>query len=209
MRTNRTSKLEQAGFTLIEIMIVIAIMAAVIAVGAPKLLNTSAQMRSTVRKLAIATREIRNTARLGNVTSRLVISMSEEKGYSYWVESAPGNATMLSADQEKEMKALTESQRSETAVKPEFQTDTHVIKRPIQLPRGMIFESVEYAAAGREPIVAGTAYVHFFPQGLSEEVAIHMSNRKTLNWTVSINPLTGRADIWERKIALKELRNQQ
>ena len=197
----------QTGFTLIEIMIVIAIMAAVIAVGAPKLLNTSAQMRSTVRKLAIATREIRNSARLTNTTARLVINMNAEKGYSYWVESAPGNATMLSADQEKEMKELTESQRSETAVKPEFQTDTHVIRKPISLPRGMIFESVEYNS--REAITAGPAYIHFFPQGLSEEVAIHMTDKKTLNWTISINPLTGRADVWEKKIALKELRNQE
>lgn len=195
-----------SGFTLVEIMIVMAILVAVIALGSSALFKSSTNMRTFIREMAIRTREIRNVARLTNSTMRIVISMNEEKGHSYWLESAPGVVTLMSEEQIKELSRLTESQREEKAPAKEFEIDSRIMRKAQKLPRGLAFESVEFAT--KEPITQGLAYVHFFPQGLSEDVAIHLTDKVNLNWTITINPLTGRAQVYERKITLKELRTQ-
>ncbi len=196
---------KQAGFTLIEIMIVIAIIAGIIAVGAPKLFSTSSAMRTAVRKLAVMTREVRNNSRLYNVTSRIVINIDAEKGHQYTVESAEGNAPLLSEDQQKELDDLTAAQREGEGVKTKFSQDSRVLKGAVSLPKGLFFDGIEFGSRQKE-VTEGTAMIHFFPRGLAEEVAIHLSDKKSLNWTITINPLTGRADVYERKISLKELR---
>lgn len=192
-----------SGFTLVEIMIVMAILVAILAIGGSSLFKSSTAMRTFIREMAIRTREIRNVARLTNSTLRIAIDMNDEKGHSYWIESAPGTTTLLSADQMKELSRLTESQRQDEQPQKEFDMDSRVMKKPQKLPRGLFFESVEYAT--RDPITHGLAYVHFFPQGLSEDVALHLWDKKNLNWTITINPLTGRAQVYERKVTLKEL----
>lgn len=205
LATQRKNRNSRCGFTLIEIMIVISIIAAVMAVGAPRMFSSTSQMRSQVRKIAILPREVRNVARLFNMTGRLSITMDDEKGHTYSVDSASGNVTFLSKEREEELGRLTRAQREDEGEKDPFQPETRVLKRPVRLPRGLFFGGVEFGSKEKE-ITSGTAYVHFFPQGLAEEVAIHLTDRKTLNWTITIHPLTGRAEIYERKVTLKELK---
>jgi len=197
---------QSSGFTLVEVMIVMVILVAVLAIGAPTLFSSSTAMRGTIRELAVRTREIRNVGRLYGSTMRLVIDMNDEKGHSYWIESAPGNVTLMSQEQLKEMESMTSSQRDDEAPKKEFEMDSRVMRKPQTLPRGLYFDDVEYAT--RDAVASGPAFIHFFPQGIAEHVAIHLSNRKNLNWTVTINPLTGRADVYERRVSLKELESK-
>jgi prepilin-type N-terminal cleavage/methylation domain-containing protein len=192
------------GFTLIEIMIVIAIIAAVLAVGSQSLLNTNSQMRSSVRKIATVTRMMRNVSRLSSVTARLVVNMDDEKGHSYWVESTPGATLLKTEEQEKELERLTDIQREDMEKKSSFKLETRIMKKPVKLPRGLFFESVEYTSRSK-PVTAGKAFIHFLPSGLAEQAAIHITDKKTLNWTIEINPLTGKANLYERKLTLKEL----
>jgi general secretion pathway protein H len=192
---------------MIEIMVVMGILAAVMAVGAGHLYRSSDAMRAQIRKFAIMTREVRNIARLTNSTMRIAIKMDDEKGHQYWVESASGNVTLLSAEKQKELEQMTELAREDEKPKNEFSQDSRVLKKPENLPRGLFFEDVEITGQD-QPTKSGTAYIHFFPQGLTQEAAIHLTDRKTLNWTLTINPLTGRADVYERKLTLKELHGQ-
>lgn len=196
---------QSGGFTLVEIMIVIAIIGGVLAIGVPKMFSTASTMRAAVRKLAVITRDIRNNSRLYQVTTRLAISLDKDKGYTYLVESSPGIVLMRSELQEKELERLTEKQAEESKKKVQFSTDARVLKKPVTLPKGMKFEDVE--KTGRDEAQAGgMAYINFYPQGLSEEAAIHISDGGSLHWTIVINPLTGRADVYEKRITLKELR---
>lgn len=195
------------GFTLIEVMIVLAILGGILAIGGSQLFRSSTTMRTFVREMAIRTREIRNVARMTNSTMRIVISMNDEKGHSYWIESAPGTATMMSEEQLKELERMTSIEREEKAPKKQFDQDSRILRSPQKLPRGLFFGSVDYATRA-EPVTSGTAYVHFFPQGLAEEVAILLTDKKNLNWTITVNPLTGRADVYERKVSLKELQKR-
>ena len=195
------------GMTLIEIMVVMAILGGILAVAAPRLFTTGNQMRSAVRKLAVMTRDMRNNARLYNVTTRLAITMDDDKGHSYNVESAQGSVLELTEDQRKDLERLTEAQREGAAKKATFEQETRVLKKPITLPRGLYFGGVEVARKTGET-TSGTAYVQFLPQGLADEAVIYLTDRKSLNWTIAINPLTGRADVFERKLTLKEVRGQ-
>jgi hypothetical protein len=185
-------------------MIVVAIIAAVLAIGGPKLLDAKNEMRRGVRELGILPREIRNNSRLFDMTTRLVIQMDKEKGYSYWVESSPGTLLSLSEEQEEELAKLTAQQREGEARKEKFQPEARIMKKPKKLPRGLAFDRVEYTNR-KEPLTEGKAYINFYPQGLADEAAIHLTDHKTLNWTITIEPLTGRAQVYERDIALKEL----
>lgn len=193
--------------TLIEIMVVMAILGGILAVAAPRLFTTGNQMRSAVRKLAVMTRDMRNNARLYNVTTRLAITMDDNKGHSYIVESAQGNVLELTEEQRKDLDRLTQSQREGAEKKATFETESRVLKNAVALPRGLYFGGVEVARKTGE-VSAGTAYVQFLPQGLADAAVIHLTDRKSLNWTISINPLTGRADVFERKLTLKEARNE-
>lgn len=187
-------------------MIVIAIIAGVLVIGVPKMFSTSTAMRGAVRKIAVMTRDIRNNSRLFGVTTRLVLTVAKDKVGSYSVESSPGVVLMRTEVQEKELEKLTDTQQAESKTKVEFSPDARVMKRAVSLPRGLLIEDVE--KVGRErAITEGKAYINFFPQGLAEEAAIHLGDGKTLHWTIVINPLTGRADVYEKHVSLKELKS--
>jgi general secretion pathway protein H len=202
--SERMRNTSERGFTLIEIMIVMAIIAAVLAIGGPRLFDAKNEMRRAVRELAILPRELRDNSRLFGLTTRLVITMDEEKTHTISVESASGSALLLSEEQENELAKLTEMQRADVAQKDSFHPETRILKKPKNLPRGLFISAVEYATRSKA-VVNGKAYIHFFPQGLAEEAAIHLTDKKSLNWTIVIEPLTGRAQVFERNVALKEL----
>ena len=95
-------------------MVVILIMGGVLALGGTRLFNPNENRRSQVRKIAIQTKELRTAARLQHATFRLVFDLNDEKGHSYWVESANGQALQLSEAQEEELAKLTEIQREDS-----------------------------------------------------------------------------------------------
>ena len=97
-------------------------------------------------------------------------------------------------------------------VKPDpqgFVTDSRVVKDPpALLPDGLYFESIEI---GGDPIVKvseGRVYIYFFPQGYVQESAIHLTNRDTLNWTLVIQGLTGRVNIFDKYRSLEDFKSE-
>ncbi|MCM2280629.1 MAG: type II secretion system GspH family protein [Bdellovibrionaceae bacterium] len=196
-----------AGFTLIEVMVVMAIIGGILVVLAPRLVDKKSKMKDAVRELTTLTREIHNAARLFNSTYRLVVRMDDKKGHTYTVESTPGNATVLSEEQEEELDKGLSTDQDKAQSKNEFSEDPRVLKKAVQLPSGFYIGEIEYGNRS-EPMTEGVAYIHFFPQGLTEEAVIHLTDRKTLNWTIALHPITGRANLFERRVTLRELREQ-
>jgi general secretion pathway protein H len=204
--TKPCSATNSRGFTLIEIMVVLGIMGAVLAVGVPKLFDNKSKMKSEVRRISVLTHEIRNSARLNSSTFRLVISIPEEgagKEPSFWVESAPGNVTIMTDEQKQDKERAATGLSEEAKKKTVFALDSRILKKPETLPRGLFFEDVEYPDPS-PTTTTGTAYIHFFPQGLVQEALIHLTDKKTLHWTIAVQPLTGRATIFEKHLSMKE-----
>ncbi|MDX9731431.1 MAG: type II secretion system protein [Bdellovibrionales bacterium] len=194
------------GFTLIEIMVVLLIMGGVLAIGGTRLFNPSENRRGQIRQLAIQAKELRTYARLRNSTYRLAIAMDDKGGHRYWVESASGHVLQLSETQEEELAKLTEIQR-EDAIRGRAKFEKEKKPGDVKLTTGLKFEGVEIAGRSKE-FTSGIAYIHFFPQGLSEEALIKIGDGNTHHWTIAIHPLTGVAEILSRQTTLKELKSQ-
>jgi len=191
------------GFTLIEVMIVIAIMAGLIAIGAPKLLKKNTNIKTTARQMVVLVKEIRNHAKMFNSTYRLVIRI-EPGQEAYWVEKANGPALI---DKDKLLEEMENKNRDikpeEDAPPPLFQIDKRLSKKEVLLPSNLHFAQVETVNMS-QPVTTGIAYIHFFPEGLMEASGIQITDKKN-TWTLVFNPLTGQADIVEKATSLKEI----
>ena len=188
-----------AGFTLIEVMVVLGILAALLAIGLPRMNINNTNIKNVVRQMSVVTREIRNQARLKNRTYRLALNM-DPKGSSYWIESADGP---VYAPSEETLKRLAEGP-PEQAPPSKFQKDQKILKKDRELPQPLHFGLLDLGRTA-EPQKTGTAYIYFSPEGLVEKAAIQITNGQALTWTLIINPLTGHADIVEKATLLKDV----
>ncbi|MFZ3229415.1 MAG: type II secretion system protein, partial [Pseudobdellovibrio sp.] len=86
----------------------------------------------------------------------------------------------------------------------DFQPDTSIFKKEQVLPKGFLFKQIE---SGPQEYIAttGTAYIHFFPQGMIEPSTIQIEDDKKNIWTLVFNPITGQSDIIPEAKTLKDL----
>lgn len=192
-------------------MIVVAIIAAMVAIGIPRLANQKGRMRSEVQRIAVLSREVFNAARLQNRTFRIVFEMGASSS-KYYVESAPGQVAMLSEEQQEDLDEKTSMDKEELAKRNpnKFEIETKYVKKPEPMPGDLRVEGIEYAGRkeGLNPPSgegATKATVHYFPQGLAEQAVIRFTDGKTLAWTLVINPLTGKASVFDKKLTLKDI----
>lgn len=191
MRSNR-------GFTLIEVMIVLAIIAGIMALGAPRLFKKNTNIKSQARKIMVLVKETRTKARLNNSTYRLAIDMSDEAN-KYWVERGSG-PIKVDPEAYKEKSSF----EKDEAPKSPYEIDKSLTKKEQKLEKGLKFGSLETDNM-ESPIKDGLAYIHFFPQGFIEGSALQITDGKNLTWTLVFNPLTGQADIIEKETTLKDI----
>lgn len=206
------------GFTLLEVMVTVAIIAGVVALVLPRINTKGNKAKTHLRKLATISKELHTRAKLNGSVYRLVIDMKDgpnsDENHSYWVERS-NQKTLISEKELQEMEALRKEGKLEKDKdgKPKpipggFEPDTQILKAVQELPSGLKFNEVEKANS-EKPIISGRAYVHFFPQGLVEEAAIHLKISDTNQWTISIEPLSGKTEVVSSYVKLSELRNQE
>lgn len=191
----------RAGLTIMEIMIVLAIMASVVAFGAKRLSGTGTQLRSAMRSMSVISKRLHHMARMNRKTYRLVIQLGEGQENSYWIESSDKPVAILSEEQEE--KEAEKSSRTDEKPASQFAMDTTILKGPTSLPNKIFFEDVELASRNAV-ITSGRAYIHFLPQGYAEEAAIHLGDRKDIKWTLLIHPLTGNGEVVGKYVSVKE-----
>lgn len=196
------------GFSLIEILIVLAIAGLTVALLSQRIGKDNRKIRRDVRIFAAQIRDLRNKARMRNSTYRLVINLPESttEKQTYWVESTGKNFLIIYDEDElrKRKQNLKEGEKDPTG----FDVDREVSKEgPQPLPEGLQFKSVEIAAQKKE-YTTGRVYIHFFPEGRVEEAVIHLSDGKQMNWSLAIHPLTGRVDLITKEKKLSELQQQ-
>jgi prepilin-type N-terminal cleavage/methylation domain-containing protein len=200
-----TRNRQQRGFSLIEILIVLGLVALLVTTFAAKIGKSNRSMKRDVRYFAASMKDLRNKARMRNITYRLVINLPENKSerQSYWVETT--SKRFLVTYDEDEIKKQKENLKEGDPDPSGFDVDKELSpKGPQPLPDGLFFSSVEIAAQQKE-FTAGRLYIHFFPEGRVEEVAVHLTDGKTLQWTLAIHPLTGRVDIIDGDKKLKDI----
>lgn len=160
--------------------------------------------RSTFREIVIAVKEVRNRAKLYSTTYRLAFKIDENES-SYWLEKSV-SPTLI----DKEFLA----KQRERGGKPEegapaspFQVDSSYLKKEKQLPDGYIVKQLE-SGPQNAVFTEGTVYIHFFPTGMVEPVALQIQDPKKNIWTLVFNQLTGQADIIDGAKSLSDLSRQ-
>lgn len=193
------------GFSLMEMVIVLVIIGSVMGLVLPRLLDKKSETRKALREFVIAGKDLRNRSKLNNVTYRLAFRLDENK-QAWWVEKS--NKIVFidkkKLDAQREAAKSTFKNDEEGKAVPEFQPDTTIFKKEQVLPKGFRFKQIE---SGPQDLQAtdGTAYIHFFPQGLIEASTIQIEDDKKNIWTLVFNPITGHSDIIPEAKSLKDL----
>ncbi len=160
--------------------------------------------RTVFRDIVITVKEVRNRAKLYGTNYRLVFKI-DEKQASYWLEKSV-SPTLI----DKEFLA----KQRERGDKPEegapdspYQVDSSYLKKEKRLPDGYLIKQLE---SGPQDAVftEGMVYIHFFPTGMVEPVALQIQDPRKNIWTLVFNPLTGQADIIDGAKSLRDLSRQ-
>ena len=191
------------GFSLLEIVIVLSIIGAIMAVALPRLMDKKQDTRKVFRDFAIAGKDLRNRAKLGGITYRLAFRLDKDH-QSWWVEKSSRliliDKKKIEEAREKEKSAFRDKEKTAS----DFQADTSIFKKEQVLPAGFKFLQIESGTL--ETIsTEGLAYVHFFPQGMIEPSAIQIQDAKKNVWTLVFNSMTGQSDIIPEAKTLRDL----
>lgn len=154
-----------AGFTLIELMVVIAILSMVVLVVLPRLPSTeSGKLRSSARSLASGIRFLSDQA----VTTKSI----------YRMHLSLADSTIV-------VKKLTAGGEETTA------DDQFLNKRFIA--EGITIEDVIIPRLGK--VADGEVIVHFGPGGLGEFTTVHLKGNSSEHYTVTAYPNNGKVKV--------------
>ncbi|MBI4402711.1 MAG: prepilin-type N-terminal cleavage/methylation domain-containing protein [Deltaproteobacteria bacterium] len=192
--SSRSKCANPKGFTLIEILIVLAIITLIMSVGLPALERVTYQrLNSTTRRFVGTIREIRNDAILLNTVHRLAINFDEK---SWWVESQKEFKLLQDSEQE-----VTKAGRKSKEPPPSnFVIEKKYSSKPIALPDGVVFDGVLKERGGLTK--EGTAYIHFFPNGFNDFSILYLNKEgsKGAGYSLVLRPTAGKAEIHAEKI---------
>jgi general secretion pathway protein H len=214
---SRIGRRKQQGFSLMEMLVVLIIIGLFMTVGARKLVDSQSEMKSQVRRFSTMIKKLRNRARLDNKTYRLVFDLpiEKKKAQSYWVEGTEKQALLLSEEQRKDLTQAAEadqkrSDQKKGKEKPDpqgFSVDSSVVKKaPATLPNGLYFKAIEIDGEKIQEFTSGRVYIYFFPQGYVQSSAIHLTDRRKLNWSLIIEGVTGQVNIQTQYRSLKDVK---
>lgn len=196
----------QRAFTLLEILVVLAIVGVLAVVGVQRL-RRSENLKTTVRQLSTVLKKTRAFSKLSGKTYRLVIKMDtkEKEGQSYWVESSTAFHLIDTKADDKYKVSMDKEKEEENKKKSgsDFQMANDILNNPKTLPSGWSFGQVE-SSGHPESQTSDSAYIYFFPQGVSEEAIIQITNKSNVTWTLHLNPLISNPDIYQEAKVLKD-----
>lgn len=190
------ASLHQSGFTLIEIMIVIALMALVMSFAIPQFgAAIKLNLSNASRQMANLIRATHDEAVLKGSVHRLAIDLDKRQ---YWVEVGERQFVMLTQEQEEEQRRINErrSEDERAKHKDKFVLAQSITKKKTTLPTGVSFTDV-INARSKEPVKGGMVYAHFFPHGFVEKLVIHLKDNYNRENTLIVNSVTGKSRLYE------------
>jgi prepilin-type N-terminal cleavage/methylation domain-containing protein len=167
-RRARRSPMGAAGFTLLEVVLVLLIIGIVVAVMFPRFTNIGGgDLKLEARTLIGRIQGLYAEATFTRRPHRLVLDLDEERYYA-------------------------EVMNVETRT---FAPVERTFMAPVQLPSGITLKDVTTARSGKR--AEGQVMLLFDPMGQAEFATIHLEDRDGGALTLEINPLTGRVAVKE------------
>lgn len=188
--------------------IVIMIIGGILSLALPRMGIKKLDNRTVFRNIVITVKEVRNRARLYNTSYRIAFKIDEQSG-SYWVEKSSSPTLLDKNFLEKEREQKERDEKGgitdvKNQISSPFQTDTSYAKGNVELPPGYHVKSLE-SGPQDATFTNGVGYIHIFPQGLVEPIALQIVDPKKNIWTLVFNSITGQADIIDGAKSLKDL----
>lgn len=208
MRGGPTCSLKERGMTFIEIMIVVAIVGSMMALGATMMFpGPDQKLRNDASRLAGTIKYVFNEGVVQNKYYRIVFDLGQR---SYRVESTtepvfltlkdseqtspPSIKSALPSEEEEGLAADLEEKAgmAQSGFSPE---SDNTLLRSTKLAKGIKFKDlIVLHAQGRQE--TGQVPVYFFPNGWVEPVTINLSDEdEEVFYSIEVNPLTGRSKI--------------
>jgi len=165
----------EAGFTLIELMLVMFIIGTILAVALPKFSNIGGgSLKHETRTLIGNIQALYGEATFTRRQHRLVFDLGENR---YWAEVA--------------QVAEVGSEGETLAVR--FQPVAATFLKPVKLPINIEISDVQSGSRGKKSM--GTAYTYFHPLGQVDFTTIHMAQGDDDIMTLQVNPITGKVTL--------------
>jgi general secretion pathway protein H len=169
----RRTRLPRSGFTLLELLVVLAIIALSSFLIGPRIANSLANMEfvSAVKKVAASLRYARNRAAVERIPCKASVDFE-------------GNRLVIACGDEKQE----EGTGQETDEKKDGGT------REYRLPEGVRWSKVVH---DEDEWDSGIVEIHFFPSGASSGGTVFMKNDRKRAYEISIDFVTGMVSLKE------------
>ena len=165
-RAHAPARARQAGFTLIEIGLVLLIISIVVALVVPRFRDQShVELISQARKLATTFRFLQQEAILNGRVYRLNFDLDQQR---YFVTSAEDGEELGA-----------------------FTRESGVLARDVALPSGLQIADVDVPLVTGK-LYEGVAFTHFYPDGYVDSTVVHLGNGMEEYTLYVPQPLTGR-----------------
>ena len=202
--TAKTGALNSSsGFTLIEMLVVVAIIVLITMVAMPTVSSYfQVSLTTATRDMATIINEAYNSALASGQVHRLVYDLKEN---TYWVESGPADYLIDTKEsKEKADRRKRFQSPNDKPPPPAFRMETTVTRKKIKLPTGVVFEDV-VTQQSPDPITEGNAYTHFFPQGLTEQTIVHLTDSSQHHVSLVPTPLIGKTNLYDKYVKREEV----